>query len=102
MNSNYQPSNAFVLTSWGVMITGIAGFLIGLWNAEIGIEEKGYYFTVLSFGLFSAVSVQKSVRDRIEKIPVTDLYYGICWAASIMSVSLLVIGLFNAHDNRSK
>jgi len=41
------------------------------------LNEKGYYFTVLMYGLFSAVSVQKSVRDRMEGIPVTNLYYGI-------------------------
>lgn len=96
MTQNYQPSPAFVLVSWGALIAGIAGFLIGLWNAGMGIEEKGYYFTVLAFGLFSAVSVQKSVRDRMERIPVSDIYYGICWAGSIMAVALLTIGLFKA------
>lgn len=95
-NQNYQPSSAFVLVSWAVLIVGVAGFLIGLWNAEMGIEEKGYYFSVLALGLFAAVSVQKSVRDRIEGIPVSDIYYGICWACSILAVSLLAIGLFKA------
>lgn len=96
MNQNYQPTPAFVLVSWGALITGISAFLIGLWNAGMGIEEKGYYFTVLAFGLFSAVSVQKSVRDRMENIPVSDIYYGICWAGSVLSVALLTIGLFKA------
>jgi uncharacterized membrane protein YiaA len=98
MQPNYQPTNAFVLTSWAVLITGIVGFLIGLWNAGMGIEEKGYYFITLAFGLFSAVSVQKSVRDRIENIPVSDIYYGICWLAAILSVALLGVGLFNATN----
>jgi uncharacterized membrane protein YiaA len=31
--------------------------------------------------LFSAVSLQKSVRDRIEGIPVTGIYYGLCWVS---------------------
>ncbi len=96
MNQKNQPTNAFVLVSWAVLITGIAGFLIGLWNAGMGIEEKGYYFTVLALGLFSAVSVQKSVRDRMEGVEVSDIYYGICWASSILAVALLAIGLFNA------
>ena len=60
------------------------------------LNEKGYYFTILMFGLFSVVSVQKSVRDRLEGLPVTDLYYGICWFATILSMALLVIGLWNA------
>jgi uncharacterized membrane protein YiaA len=60
------------------------------------LNEKGYFLTLLLYGLFSAVSVQKVVRDRMEGIPVTDLYYGICWASAIISMGLLVIGLWNA------
>ena len=93
---NNRPSQAFVLASWGVLGVGVLGFLIGLWNAEMGIEEKGYYFAVLSLGLFSAVSIQKSIRDRMEKLPVSDIYLGVCWLASVIAVSLLVIGLYNA------
>ena len=72
------------------------GFLVGLWHAQMLLNEKGYYFTVLMFGLFAAVSVQKSVRDRLEGIPVTDIYYGLCWFSTILSILLLVIGLWNA------
>ncbi len=96
MHIKQQPSPAFVLASWAALIVGVGGFLIGLWNAEMGIEEQGYYFAVLALGLFAAVSVQKSVRDRMENIPVSDLYYGICWVAVILAVSLLTIGLFKA------
>ena len=60
------------------------------------LNEKGYYFTVLMFGLFAVVSLQKSVRDRLEKLPVTDLYYGICWFATLLSIVLLIVGLWNA------
>ena len=60
------------------------------------LNEKGYYFTILLFGLFSIISVQKAVRDRLEKIPLTDLYYGISWFTTIASITLLVIGLWNA------
>ena len=74
----------------------MTGFLIGLWKAEMQLDEKGYYFTVLMFGLFAVVSVQKAVRDRLENIPVTDIYYGLCWFATILSIVLLVIGLWNA------
>lgn len=97
MNQNQsQPSPAFVLASWAALAVGVCGFLIGLWNAEMGIEEKGYYFAVLSLGLFAAVSVQKAVRDRLENIPVTDIYHGISWFATILAVALLTIGLFKA------
>jgi uncharacterized membrane protein YiaA len=91
-----KPSNAFIAASWVALGAGAIGFLVGLWHADMQLNEKGYYFTVLMFGLFAVVSVQKTVRDRLENIPVTDIYYGICWFATILSILLLIIGLWNA------
>ena len=88
-----RPSNAFVAVSWTMLLVGMTAYFIGLYNATMALNEKGYYFTIIMFGLFSVVSVQKSVRDRLEGIPVTDLYYGISWFAAILSVTLLTIGL---------
>ena len=92
-----KTSNAFVAASWIALGVGIIGFLIGLSRAEMVLNEKGYYFTVLMFGLFAVISLQKSVRDKLEDLPVTDIYYGICWFGTILSIVLLVIGLWNAE-----
>lgn len=97
-----QPSAAFVGASWAALLIGVTGFLIGLWNADMQLHEKGYYFTVLLFGLYAAISVQKAVRDQIEGIAVTSLYYGISWFAAIASVVLLTIGLWNAALTKSE
>jgi uncharacterized membrane protein YiaA len=91
-----KPSNAFIAASWTAMGIGIIGYFIGLWRSDMLLNEKGYYFTVVMFGLFSAVSVQKSVRDKLEGIAVTDIYYGLSWFAVILCIVLLSIGLFNA------
>lgn len=91
-----QPSAAFIGTSWASLLIGITAFNIGLWNADMQLNEKGYYFTVLMFGLFSAISVQKAVRDQMEGIPVTSLYYGLAWFTTLLSIVLLTIGLWNA------
>ena len=91
-----KTSNAFIAASWVALGTGMLGYLIGLWRAAMQLDEKGYYFTIIMFGLFAVVSLQKSVRDRLEGYPVTDLYYGICWFATILSITLLAIGLWNA------
>ncbi|MCD9027186.1 YiaA/YiaB family protein [Luteimonas sp. BDR2-5] len=90
------PSAAFVGASWTALVLGIGAYLIGLWNAEMLLNEKGYYFTLLLYGLFSAVSVQKSVRDRHDGIPVTAIYYGLSWFAVLSALLLLFIGLWNA------
>lgn len=97
-----QPSSAFIGASWVALIVGISAFNIGLWNADIQLNEKGYYFTVLMFGLFSAISVQKAVRDHLEGIPVTNLYYGIAWFATLLSIILITVGLWNADFTKSE
>jgi len=99
---NQKPSNAFIAASWATLITGISAFIIGLWNAEMMLNEKGYYFTVLMFGLFSAISLQKAVRDQLEGIPVTNIYYGLSWFTTILAIVLLVVGLWNADLERSE
>ena len=91
-----QPSSAFIAASWSAFFIGTVAFIIGLWNANMQLNEKGYYFTVLMFGLFSAISVQKAVRDQLEGIPVTNMYYGIAWFTTLLSIVLLTVGLWNA------
>lgn len=91
-----KPSAAFVGASWLALMAGIAVFILGLFNATMQLNEKGYYFTVLMYGLFSAISLQKSVRDKQEGIPVTSIYYSLAWFSLALSILLLAVGLFNA------
>src|ERR1700744_372006 len=93
----FKPTAAFIGASWFALLTGVTGFCIGLWNASMQLNEKGYYFTILLFGLFAVISVQKSVRDRAEGHAVTDLYYGLSWFAKIAAMILLTVGLWNAN-----
>jgi uncharacterized membrane protein YiaA len=97
-----KPSGAFIGASWVALAAGMLAFNIGLSNAAMELNEKGYYFTVLMFGLFSAISLQKAVRDQMEGIPVTNIYYGLCWFCTILAVLLLVIGLWNATISYSE
>lgn len=91
-----KPSLAFIATSWLALFIGVLGYIIGLWNAEMLLNEKGYYFAILMYGLFAGVSVQKCVRDRLEGVPVTDIYYGISWVSTILCIVMLTVGLWNA------
>ncbi len=91
-----KPTPAFISASWLSLFIGIISYCVGLWNSDMQLNERGYYFTILLFGLFSAISVQKSVRDRLEGIEVTDLYYGISWFSALSAILLLIIGLWNA------
>jgi uncharacterized membrane protein YiaA len=91
-----KPTAAFIGASWLVLLIGMTCYLLGLYNAEMALSEKGYYFTLLLFGLFSVISIQKTIRDRAEDIPVTNIYYGVAWLCVVVSVVLLAIGLYNS------
>ena len=58
-------------------------------------HEKGYYLAILVLGLFAAVSLQKSVRDRTEDIPVTGLTRARLDRGGAASIVLLTVGLWN-------
>lgn len=92
-----KPTSAFIGASWAVLLIGMVSFCVGLWNADMELNEKGFYFTVLLFGLFSVISVQKAVRDKLENVQVTQIYYSISWFTTVVSILLLIIGLWNAE-----
>jgi len=94
---NRTPSPAYIGATWTVFLVGVICYLVGLYNAEMQLNEKGYYFTILLFGLFSVVALQKSVRDKLDGIPVTSIFFGISWFGTIVSILLLIIGLWNAE-----
>jgi uncharacterized membrane protein YiaA len=91
-----KPSSAFVAASWVGLLAGGITYCSGLFNSTMALSEKGFYFTILMYGIFSAVSLQKAVRDRLEGIKVTNIYMGIAWFSTLLSVFLLVIGLWNS------
>lgn len=92
-----RPTAAFIGASWAALLIGALTYVCGLWNAAMQLNEKGYYFTLLAYGLFAAISLQKSVRDRLENIPVTNLYFALCWLSLLLALCLLAAGLWNAQ-----
>ena len=91
------PSPVFVIMSWAGLAAGAAAFVIGLWNSELPRNEQGFFFTVLMYGLFAGVTVQKSVRDKAEGVRVNKMFYGISWFSAILATLLLGVGVFNAE-----
>lgn len=52
--STYSP--AFNIVSWIALIGGIVVYLVGLWNADMQLNEKGYYFAILVLGAWAVFS----------------------------------------------
>lgn len=98
MNTNkVNTSSAFYIMSWLALAGGVIVYLIGLWRSDMELNERGYYFAVMLLGLFSSVSLQKTVRDRIEGISTSHIYYISCVSSFAISVILLAVGLWNAE-----
>jgi uncharacterized membrane protein YiaA len=51
------------ITSLLALLIGSITFSIGIWNAGMPLNEKGFYFPILMYGLFAALAVQKNIRD---------------------------------------
>ncbi|GGF68355.1 inner membrane protein YiaA [Alteromonas lipolytica] len=91
------PTKAFRIAAVAALITGAASYLIGLFNAYMQLNEKGYYLTVMLFGLFAVVSLQKTIRDKMAGMAVTRPYVIACGVATIAATALLAVGLYNAE-----
>ncbi|MGD3070339.1 YiaA/YiaB family inner membrane protein, partial [Escherichia coli] len=71
--STYSP--AFSIVSWIALVGGIVTYLLGLWNAEMQLNEKGYYFAVRkrlarTVLIFTERSDQLSrATDRVPGLP---------------------------------
>ncbi|SFD44216.1 inner membrane protein YiaA [Massilia yuzhufengensis] len=102
MQTQQRPTAAFVGASWSALLCGAVAYLSGLWLAHMQLNEKGYYLTLLLYGLFAAVSLQKTVRDRSEGVAVTNIYAGLCWVSLLAAILLLAVGLWNATMSPSE
>lgn len=91
-----KPTSAFIAASWVALLAGAVAYVVGLYNANMLLNEKGYYLVVILYALFASVSLQKVVRDKLEGLAVTAIYYGLCWVSLIICIALLALGLWNA------
>ena len=62
----------------------------------MALNEKGYYFAIILYGLFATVSLQKTIRDKAENITTSKVYYILSWVSAGTAIALLTIGLINA------
>ncbi len=91
------PTKSYTLASIVALIIGAGAYGLGLFNAEMALNEKGYYLCIILYGLFSMVSLQKTIRDKAEGIATSKMYFIISWASAGISIALLTIGLINAE-----
>ncbi len=91
------PTKSYTLASLAALLIGTVAYGIGLFNAQMALNEKGYYLIIMLYGLFSMVSLQKTIRDKAEGIKTSSIYQTLSWASSGFAIALLAIGLYNAE-----
>lgn len=66
--NNYRRRNtpAFTFLSYFTFAAGVALFIIGLYNADMELNEKGYYIAVMLLVAVGAILTQKVARDNAE------------------------------------
>lgn len=95
--SENNPSSAYIMATWVTLAIGVGSYLIGIWNSNFQLNEQGFYLAVFLLSMFSAVTLQKTVRDKEEGLPVTNVFIGMCWFSFAAGVALLALGLINAN-----
>lgn len=93
-----KPTFAFIAASWVALGLGLLTYNISLWNSAMALNEKGFYLVVLLLGIYSAISLQKTVRDKLEGIQTTAIYYGVTWFVLVVSLLIMAVGLYNAES----
>jgi len=61
-----RNTTAFTFLAWGSFILSFAFLIVGIWNADWSLVEKGFYAGSFIWGIFSAFVLAKVVRDNDE------------------------------------
>lgn len=97
MSINSRLANkTHLVVSVSALVAGVVAYGIGLVNAGMELNEKGYYLIVLLYGLFAFVSLQKNETDAVNGNKTSHGYRMMSLGSAIASVGLLAIGLYNA------
>lgn len=57
---------AFTILAYFTLVVGVFLFSIGLYNADMELNEKGYYIAVMLLVAVGLILTQKVVRDNAE------------------------------------
>ncbi len=61
-----RNTTAFTVLAYFTFVAGVLLFSIGLYNADMELNEKGYYIAVMILVAVGAILTQKVTRDNAE------------------------------------
>src|SRR3712207_9315507 len=66
------------------------------------IRRKLFFFNDTATTEIYTLSLHDALPIYLEDIPVTPIYFGLCWTSVILSIVLLSVGLWNASLSLSE
>ncbi|MED4205722.1 YiaA/YiaB family inner membrane protein [Neobacillus mesonae] len=66
MKHKRRNTIAFTFLAYFTLFAGVLLFAIGLYNANLELNEKGYYIAVMLLVIVGSILTQKVVRDNAE------------------------------------
>ncbi|AZU60657.1 YiaA/YiaB family inner membrane protein [Neobacillus mesonae] len=66
MKHKRRNTIAFTFLAYFTLFAGVLLFAIGLYNADLELNEKGYYIAVMLLVIVGSILTQKVVRDNAE------------------------------------
>jgi uncharacterized membrane protein YiaA len=66
MRRSKRNTAAFTFLAWASFILALSFLIVGIWNTDWPLVEKGYYAGCFLWGISSAFVLAKVVRDNEE------------------------------------
>lgn len=92
-----MKSKEFYFLTWIAFILAFSFTLVAIWNTEWILVEKGFYTIVIGWITFSAFSLVKTLRDKMEGVKVTGEYIFLTWASTLASFAIGMIAIWNTE-----
>lgn len=77
-----------------MLVLGAVSFAAALYHVTAPAETKAFYVLTILFALFGVVALSKSIRDRVEHIPVNPVFYGLSYVAVLAPATFLAAILY--------
>ncbi|MCJ8312821.1 MAG: hypothetical protein HRU38_03550 [Saccharospirillaceae bacterium] len=58
-----EVNSVYEIITWAAVCTPILFLIIGLYNANLLLSEKGFYAIAFFMSMFAAITIQKNTRD---------------------------------------
>ena len=71
--------------------------LVGIWNTDWMLLEKGYYTAIILWMTFSAITLIEMLRFKEERVNEPAYFNMSCWLSVTLAFSFGIISIYNTE-----